>query len=200
MFYAPKDGHGLPHDPFKALVAPRPIGWISTLSADGVANLAPYSFFNAVAGNPPIVMFSSEGEKDSVRNARATGQFVHNFVPEAMADLMNATSAMLPADKSEFEVAGIAMAHCVHVAPPRVAGAPASLECNVTQIIQQHDHAGKMIDVFTVFGEVVGIHIDDRFLVDGLFDTLAANPIMRMGYQDYGLLGRATTLKRPSQR
>lgn len=196
-FYRIEDGHGLPHDPFKAIVAPRPVGWISTRGTEGTVNLAPYSFFNAVAGHPPIVMFSSDGEKDSVALARQSGEFVCNFASADHAEQMNRTSASVPRGTSEFDLAGLAMAPCRIVAAPRVATAPAALECVVTQIMQQHDRHGRAIDVWTVFGEVVGVHIAGAFLEDGRFDTARADPVMRMGYRDFGRLGPVFTLSRP---
>lgn len=196
-FYRVEDGHGLPHDPFKAIVAPRPVGWISTQGTDGTVNLAPYSFFNAVAGRPPIVMFSSETEKDTVALARQTSEFVCNFAGAALAEQMNGTSASVPRGTSEFDLAGLAMAPCRIVAAPRVADAPAALECIVTQIIQQHDRHGTAIDVWTVFGEVVGVHIAAAFLNDGRFDTARADPVMRMGYRDFGRLGPVFAMDRP---
>lgn len=197
VFYRPEDGHGLPHDPFKAIVAPRPIGWISTRGADGSVNLAPYSFFNAVAGRPPIVMFSSEGWKDSVANADATREFTCNFVSADLAHQMNETSASVTADISEFELAGLAMAPGHAVDAPRVRDCPASLECVVTTIQRQTDRHGRQLDTHTVFGEVVGVHIDPAFLTGGLFDTSAAKPVMRLGYRDFGGLGEIFTLGRP---
>lgn len=196
-FYRPEEGHGLPHDPFKAIVAPRPVGWISTRGSDGTVNLAPYSFFNAVAGRPPIVMFSSDGEKDSVSLARESGEFVCNFASADLADRMNRTSASVPRGTSEFDLAGLATAPCRIVAAPRVAAAPAALECVVTQIMQQHDRNGTTLDVWTVFGEVVGVHIAAAFLEDGRFDTAKADPVMRMGYRDFGRLGPVYALDRP---
>ncbi|MEM1376401.1 MAG: flavin reductase family protein [Pseudomonadota bacterium] len=198
MFYRPGEGHGLPHDPFKAIVAPRPIGWISTKVKDGAVNLAPYSFFNAVVGKPPIVMFSSEGWKDSVANADETGAFVCNFVSARQMDAMNATSAPLPKGISEFEHSGLQMGEGTAVDVPHVAGCPAVLECKTTQIIQQTDAAGAKLDTFTAFGEVVGVHIDDDMLVDGLFDTAKAQPIMRLGYRDFGALGEVFQMRRPA--
>ncbi len=196
-FYRPEDGHGLAHDPFKAIVAPRPIGWISTRARDGRVNLAPYSFFNAVCGRPPIVMFSSGGEKDSVAFARESGEFACNFVSRALADPMNATSAPVARGVSEFALAGLTAAPCREIAAPRVAEAPATLECVVTGITEPLTRDGKPSGSHVVFGEVVGVHIDEQFLSDGLFDTRAANPLMRMGYFDYGVLGDVFALNRP---
>ncbi|MEO1702329.1 MAG: flavin reductase family protein [Pseudomonadota bacterium] len=198
MFYKPEDGHGLPHDPFKAIVAPRPIGWISTRGANGGVNLAPYSFFNAVMGRPPMVMFSSEGWKDSVAYASESGEFACNFVSAAQMDQMNETSTNLERGQSEFEHAGLPWADGVSIAAPHVANCAAVLECKVTKIIQQEDLAGNKLDTYTVFGQVVGVHIDDAFLVDGLFDTGKARPVMRLGYRDFGELGAVFQLSRPT--
>jgi flavin reductase (DIM6/NTAB) family NADH-FMN oxidoreductase RutF len=183
-FYETAKGHGLPHDPFKAIVAPRPIGWISTVDRDGQVNLAPYSFFNAVCGAPPIVAFSSESYKDSVRNAEATGEFVANFVSKPLAEAMNRTSAAVSPDTDEMTLAGLAAAPSRLVAPPRVAAAPAALECKLTQVIRLQTVEGKTLDTYLVLGQVVGVHIDPRFLRDGIFDLLTAQPVMRAGYRD----------------
>ncbi|MCI5073741.1 flavin reductase family protein [Oricola sp.] len=198
MFYEPGEGHGLPHNPFKAIVAPRPIGWISTLAADGTANLAPYSFFNAVCDQPPIVMFSSSGYKDSVRNAEATGEFVCNFVGEAQVQGMSQTSFAYDSDISEFEKAGLEAAGCNLVKPPRVADAPAALECVVTDIRRVQDRAGGVTGNWLVFGEVIGVHIDDAMLTDGRFDLEKAKPVTRLGYLDYGLTPPIIALARPT--
>ena len=183
-FYEPAAGHGLPHDPFKALVAPRPIGWISTLGPDGVPNLAPYSYFNAVCDSPPMIVFSSAGRKHSVRNAEATGEFVWNFSTRALAEAMNASSATVAEDVDEFAPAGLDAAPCRLVKAPRVAAAPAALECKVVQIVALKDTAGRSCDHWLTIGQVVGVHIDRAYLRDGLFDTGAAHPIMRAGYRD----------------
>jgi flavin reductase (DIM6/NTAB) family NADH-FMN oxidoreductase RutF len=183
-FYEPSTGHGLPHDPFKAIVAPRPIGWISTLSASGIPNLAPYSFFNAICDTPPIIAFSSSGPKDSLTNAEATGEFVWNMVTRALAEAMNASSAPVPPEIDEFTLAGLETAPSHIVAPPRVAASPASLECRLLQIVELHDLDGQPAAYQLVIGQVVGVHIDRAYLRDGLFDTGAAHPIMRAGYRD----------------
>lgn len=196
-FYRPEDGHGLPYDPFKAIVAPRPVGWISTRGPDGAVNLAPYSFFNAVVSHPPVVMFSSDSEKDTVAFARQTGEFVCNFVSAGLADQMNLTSASVPRGTSEFDLADLAMAPSRVVDAPRVCDAPAALECTVTQIIQPLDRHGTALDVWTVFGEVVGVHINGAFLNDGRFDTARADPVTRLGYRDFGRLGPVFALTRP---
>lgn len=181
-FYEPSKGHNLPHDPFKAIVAPRPIGWISSIDAEGRLNLAPYSFFNAVCDHPPMVMFSSSGLKDTVRNVQATGQFVCNLVTRPLAEKMSQTSASLPHGVSEFEFAGLTPAPSRIVTPPRVAEAPAALECRVVQIIQLQDADGAKLDQYLTFGQVVGVHIDRVYIKDGLFDLLATHPVQRAGY------------------
>ena len=181
-FYEPSKGHSLSHDPFKAIVAPRPIGWISSCDSEGRVNLAPYSFFNAVCDRPPMVMFSSSGWKDSVSNIRATGEFVCNLVTRPLAEQMNLTSAALPHGVDEFEFAGLAAAPSRMVKPPRVAEAPAALECKLVQIVQLQSAAGVMLEQFVTIGEVVGVHIDHAYLKDGIFDLLATQAIQRAGY------------------
>ncbi|MCI4665700.1 MAG: flavin reductase family protein [Neomegalonema sp.] len=211
MFYEPGDDasdksvHGLPHNPFKALVAPRPIGWISTVDANGVANLAPYSFFNALADAPPIVMFSNTGvkpdqpkAKDSVANIVATEEFVANIATYPLRDAMNASSAPLPADVDEFEAAGLEKAPCRIVKAPRVAASPASLECKLLQIVDLP--AGPNGCNVMVIGQVVGIHIDDAALTDGKFDSGRVQMLARLGYRDYDYVSNVFELDRPSQR
>lgn len=183
-FYEPAAGHGLPHDPFKAIVAPRPIGWISTLNAAGVPNLAPYSFFNAVCSTPPLIAFSSAGRKDSLANAEATGEFVWNMATRALADAMNISSATVPPEVDEFVLAGLETAPSRMVRPPRVAASPASLECRVVAIHELKGIDGRSAGHWLTIGEVVGVHIRAEFLRHGLFDTGAAHPIMRAGYRD----------------
>ena len=183
-FYEPATGHGLPHDPFKAIIAPRPIGWISTLSASGVPNIAPYSFFNAVSDTPPIIVFSSSGRKDSLGNVEATGEFVWNMATRALAEALNASSARVPPEVDEFALAELETAPSRLVAPPRVAASPASLECRLLQIVELRDLDGQPAGSSLVIGQVVGVHIDRTYLRDGLFDTGAAHPIMRAGYRD----------------
>jgi flavin reductase (DIM6/NTAB) family NADH-FMN oxidoreductase RutF len=201
MFYRPEDGHGLPHNPFNAIVTPRPIGWISTRGADGSENLAPYSFFNAVAYVPPQVMFAStsskpdrNGTKDSVSNIRETGVFCVNVVEYAMKDAMNLTSGPWPREVDEFEKAGIARVECETIPCSRVATAPANLECRLVQIVQLPGEAN-----FAVFGEVTGVHLRDDCLRDGEFDVLAFNPLTRMGYRDYSVIREKFSLKRPGE-
>ena len=190
-FYEPAAGHGLSHDPFKAIVGLRPIGWVSTVDAEGRANLAPYSFFNAVADAPPMLAFSSSGWKDSVANCEATRAFVWNLATRPLAERMNESAAPLPHGASEFVRAGLTPAPSRIVAPPRVAESPASLECRVVGIHRLRDLAGAAIDNWLVIGQVVGVHIDRAFLTgDGLFDTFAARPILRAGYRaDYAEIG-----------
>ncbi|TDX29272.1 flavin reductase family protein [Rhodovulum visakhapatnamense] len=199
MFYRPEVGHGLPHNPFGAIVAPRPIGWISTRDGAGRDNLAPYSFFNAVAYEPPQVMFAStstkpdrDGTKDSVANIRDTGVFCVMIVEEAATDAMNATSAPAPRETDEFALAGIARAPCETIACSRVAGAPAALECRLTRIVPLPGAAN-----FAVFGEVTGIHLRDDCLVDGRFEVTRFRPLARLGYRDYAVVRDTFELKRP---
>jgi flavin reductase (DIM6/NTAB) family NADH-FMN oxidoreductase RutF len=197
-FYEPSKGHRLAHDPFKAIVAPRPIGWISTRDAEGRVNLAPYSFFNAICDQPPMVMFSSGGWKHSVANIKATGEFVCNLVTRPLAEQMNLTSAMLDAGVNEFEFAKLAAAPSRIVAPPRVADAPAALECKLVEIVQLHRHDGSILNQFLTIGEVVGVHIDQTYISEGLFDLLATRPVQRAGYAaDYTEATAGFKMKRP---
>jgi flavin reductase (DIM6/NTAB) family NADH-FMN oxidoreductase RutF len=197
MFYETRarDKKLLPHDPFKAIVAPRPIGWISTRAKDGRVNLAPYSFFNALASH--IVGFSSEGHKDSAAFAEESGEFVFNLATEDLMRQMSETSAPLPRGVNEFEHAGLTMAPCRLVAAPRVAEAHASLECKLTQSIRLKDHKGGDLDNYLLLGEVVAFHLDDALIRDGRFDTAAARPLARCGYQDYAVTERVISLARP---
>lgn len=198
MFYEPAAGHGLPHDPFKAIVAPRPIGWISTLDAAGRPNLAPYSFFNGVCGSPPMVMFSSEGRKHSVLNAETSGEFVCNFVGLALKDAMNRTSAPVGPEVDEFELAGLEATPCRLVSPPRVAAAPAALECRTLSVTELVDLDGRSTGRYVTIGQVVGVHIADAFLVDGMFDTAKAEALARCGYMDYAAVTGMFQLTRPT--
>jgi flavin reductase (DIM6/NTAB) family NADH-FMN oxidoreductase RutF len=199
MFYEPKSGHGLPHDPFKAIVAPRPIGWISTMDEQGRHNLAPYSFFNAISSKPPMVAFSSEGMKDSVRNAIATREFVYNLATAALADGMNQSAAEVPPDVNEFELAGLATAPCRLVRPLRVADTPAALECKVTDVLHLRDLAGHETGRYLVLGQVVGVHIDDGHLENGLFNTARAVPLARCGYREYASVTTVFEMLRPGE-
>ena len=201
MFYRPAEGHGLPHNPFNAIVTPRPIGWVSSRDSQGRNNLAPYSFFNAVAYVPPQVMFAStgakpdrEGTKDSVANIRETGVFCVNIVEYAMREVMNASSGDLPRDVDEFEHAGIPQSPCSEIDCARVAGAPAALECRMTQIVKV-EGAHNLV----VFGEVVGVHLRDDTLVNGRFDVTTFSPLSRMGYRDYTKVTETFELKRPGE-
>lgn len=197
MFYRPADGHGLPHDPFKALVAPRPIGWISTRSTSGAVNLAPYSFFNALSVDPYLVWFSGDAEKDSVVFARETGEFAVNLVGEKLARQMNASSVDAPRGVSEFGYAGLEAAGCRLIGAPRVKDAPAALECRVTEILEPKGLDGRWAGVFVVTGEVVGIHIDDAMLKNGLFDQKKAGNLARLGYMDYLAVTETFQMRRP---
>lgn len=200
-FYEPRLGHGLPHDPFKAIVAPRPIGWISTVDDQGRVNLAPYSFFNAFNSAPPIVGFASEGRKDSLRNVEATGEFVCNLATRPLAEALNRSSTPLPHGESEMELAGLEPAPSRLVRPPRVAAAPAALECRLLQVVPLHDLEGAAVDTHLVLGQVVGVHIDRAYLVDGVFDLRAARPIGRCGYRgDYAEMGAMFEMFRPARR
>lgn len=201
MFYEPaKRNHGLPHDPFKAIVTPRPIGWISSLDRDGNLNLAPYSYFNAIATNPPMVMFSSEGAKDSVSNIEQTKEFVCNLATWDLRDAMNKSSATVPHHVNEFELAGLEPAPSRLVKPPRVAASPCALECKLLQIVPLKDLEGRPTSVFTVIGQVVGIHIDERFIKNGILDTAAMVPIARCGYRQYARGNDIFEMTRPDER
>jgi flavin reductase (DIM6/NTAB) family NADH-FMN oxidoreductase RutF len=200
MFYEAnaRDPSLLPYDPFKALVAPRPVGWVSTMDVSGRVNLAPYSFFNGLCSRPNIVAFSSEGDKDSCAFARESGEFVWNMATFALRNEMNATSAPLPRGDSEFVHAGLETAPSRLVRPPRVAASPAALECKVLDIVRLKDLEGRTLDNFVVFGQVVGVHIDDRFIKNGLVDTAAMAPIARCGYQDYAVVDKVFAIVRPT--
>ena len=181
IFYEPRNGHGLPHDPFNAIVGPRPIGWVSTKSASGILNLAPYSFFNAFNYVPPIVGFCSVGAKDSLRNVQETGEFVWNLVTRPLAEAMNKTCAPVPPEVNEFELAGLTPQASNIVQVPRVLESPVAFECRYTQIIQLQGHDQQKVNSWLVLGEVVGIHIDERSLKDGIYDTANAQHVMRGG-------------------
>lgn len=201
MFYEPKNGHGLPHNPFNAIVTPRPIGWISTRGADGHDNLAPYSFFNAVAYVPPQVMFAStgtkpdrDGTKDSVANIRETGVFVVNIVSLALKDAMNMTSGTWDKTVDEFTLAALEKVESQTINCARVAAAPAALECKLTQIIQLEGENNTL-----VLGEVTGVYMSDACLKDGIFDVTSFQPLARLGYKDYTTVSDVFSLKRPGQ-
>jgi flavin reductase (DIM6/NTAB) family NADH-FMN oxidoreductase RutF len=199
MFYDPRAGHGLPHDPFKAIVTPRPIGWISTVDAEGRHNLAPYSFFNAISSKPPMVAFSSEGLKDTVRNAQATREFACNLATAALTDGMNASAAEVAPEVDEFELAKLGTAPCRMIRPLRVAASPAVLECKLIEVQHLRDIDGHETDRYLVIGQVVGVHIDDSYLTNGLFDTARAVPLARCGYRDYASVTTVFRLLRPGE-
>jgi len=180
-FYEPRNGHGLKHDPFNAIVAPRPIGWISSRGAGGNVNLAPYSFFNAFCYKPPIVGFSSTSRKDSVQNIEETGEFVWNLATMNLAKQMNATAAYVARNVSEFEIAGLTPEPCRLVNVPRVAESPVSFECKLCEVIQLKGADGTRAEAWLTLGEVVAIHIDKTMIKDGVYQTALAQPIVRAG-------------------
>jgi flavin reductase (DIM6/NTAB) family NADH-FMN oxidoreductase RutF len=189
-FYEPARGHGLAHDPFNSIVAPRPIGWISTHDGAGRRNLAPYSFFNAFNYVPPIVGFASLGRKDTLRNAERTGEFVWNLVTRELAERMNASSATVPPEVDEFALAGLTPVDSARVVAPRVAESPVHFECRVTQVVQLRALDGQPVPTWLVLGEVVAVHIARRLIVDGSYRTAAAQPVVRGGgAADYFAIG-----------
>ena len=198
MFYNPKIGHNLPHDPFKAIVSPRPIGWISTIDKEKNVNLAPYSFFNAVADNPPMIMFSITGQKknisskDTLQNIIETKCFVVNVVSKDLLNQMNQTSGNYPKNTDEFILAKLEKTNCVHIDVPRVKKSPASLECTLYKILELPGFSNNM-----VIGKVVGVHINENILKNGIFDILAYDPIARLGYKDYTYVSSKFELERP---
>lgn len=199
MFYSTDSNrHGLAHDPFKAIVTPRPIGWIGSKGRDGSLNLSPYSFFNAVCDTPKIIMFSSQGRKDSARNAEETGAFTANFVSRNLVDKMNASSAAVPYGVDEFALAGLTAGMGTLIDAPYVAEAFAVLECRVTEIRNPMTLAGVPAGNVMVFGEVVGIHIDEAIIRDGRLDMELARPMGRMGYMDYSEASSVFELLRPA--
>ena len=190
MFYRPQDGHGLPHSPFSAICAPRPIGWISTRGPLG-DNLAPYSFFNAIAYAPPQVMFAGS-MKDSIANVQESRVFAVNLVESVMMDAMNATSAAVPRGVDEFLRAGVMKAECSTIDCPRVASTPATLECRMLHLITLKGGAD-----FMVIGEVTGVHLRDDCVVNGRFDVTQFGLVSRLGYRDYAIIREVVTLDRP---
>tara|TARA_B100001109_G_scaffold104011_2_gene84960 strand:- start:81712 stop:82341 length:630 start_codon:yes stop_codon:yes gene_type:complete len=190
-FYQPKSGHGLPHDPFKSIIGPRPIGWISSQDKNGVLNLAPYSFFNAFADNPPIIAFGSVGWKDSVQNIKDTGEFCWNLATRPLAEQMNQSCAGVPPEVDEFELAGLTPQSSEVISVPYVAETPVAFECRLTQLIQLQTAQGEEMPNWVIFGEVVGVHIQQAYLKDGIYQTAAAQPIMRAGgpASYYGITG-----------
>ena len=200
VFYEPdtRDRELLPHDPFKAFIAPRPIGWVSTVGPEGEVNLAPYSFFNAVSDRPPMVMFSSNGPKDSATFAESGGEFVWNLATWDLREQMNLTSATLPRGESEFEFGGLEMAPSRLVAPPRVAASPVALECRVVRRVELTDADGSPAANVVTFGQVIGVHVDERHIVDGRVDTASMKPIARCGYRgDYAVVTELFEMIRP---
>jgi flavin reductase (DIM6/NTAB) family NADH-FMN oxidoreductase RutF len=198
-FYDPQGDHGLPHDPFKAIVAPRVIGWIASRSRTGLFNLAPYSFFGAFSSNPKIIGFSSEGYKDTIRNIEETGEFTWNLCSRPLAEAMNRSGASVAADVNEFELAGLTPAPGNNVQVPHVQESPAALECKLLQVLRLQDLDGRVTDNWIAFGQVIGVHIRREFLNDGLFDLAAAQPVMRAGYRgDYACIGEMFELIRPA--
>ncbi len=200
IFFEPqsRDRKLFPHDPFKALVTPRPIGWISTVSAKGELNLAPYSYFNAFSSNPPIVGFSSEGDKDSSTFAMESGEFVWSMATWELRDQMNASAASLARGDSEFKHARLESAPSRLVRPPRVAASPAAFECRVTEVVKLKDLDGSDSGRRLVLGRVVGIHVDERFVRHGRVDSAAMRPIARGGYDEYSVVERVFSMPRPA--
>jgi flavin reductase (DIM6/NTAB) family NADH-FMN oxidoreductase RutF len=189
-FYEPRHGHRLAHDPFNSIVGPRPIGWISTQDRLGRRNLAPYSFFNAFNYRPPIIGFSSIGYKDTVRNIEQTGEFAWNLATRALAEAMNASSAMVSADVDEFLLAGLTPLPSRLIGAPRVAESPVSFECRVTQVVQLQAQDGAKVESWLTLGEVVAVHIAKALLKDGVYDTASAQPVLRGGGPaDYFVIG-----------
>lgn len=197
-FYEPSKGHGLKHSPFRAIVAPRPIAWVSSQDKNGNVNLAPYSFFNAFSELPPIIGFGSYGPKDTLQNIEETGEFVVNMVSHALAQAMNLTSAGVPRGVDEMKLAGLDAVPSTLVKPPRVANTPVAMECKLLQIVPLHDVNGELTTSSLVLGQVIGVHLDKNCIKDGLFDIWAADPVMRAGYKaDYVRMGEKFLMERP---
>lgn len=198
MFYDPRtEDHGLPHNPWLALVVPRPIGWISTVAADGTLNLAPYSCFNAISGKPPHIMFSSDSVKDSIANAEATGYFCCNLATYDLREQMNQSSAAYPPETDEFAASGLTATPCRNIPVPRVAESPVAIECKLAQVITLTPSSGLPCANRIAIGEVVGIHIDERVLKDGMVDVETLKPLGRMGYREYTVPPRSFEMLRP---
>ena len=203
MFYKTSEHHGLPHNPFKSCVVPRPIAWVSSIHPNGTLNLAPFSFFNALAVDPPMVMLAFNGyhehggEKDTLHNIKATGDFVVNMVPLTLKDAMNMTSAAVAHEVDEIDLAGLETQASVMVKPPRVAAAPIHLECELYQEIElpctREDSTNRI-----VIGMVLGVHIHDEVLTDGLIDLTKVNPLARLGYNQYTSVQDIFDMLRPS--
>jgi flavin reductase (DIM6/NTAB) family NADH-FMN oxidoreductase RutF len=200
MFYEhdKRDLTLLPHDPFKAIVAPRPIGWITSINLKGQVNLAPYSYFNGINSKPNLVMFASEGRKDSISFIAETKEFVCSLATWDLREQMNATSAPVARGVNEMERAGLKSAPSRLVKPPRVAASPCALECKLLKIVPVDDLGGQAIDCHVVFGRVIGVYIDDRFIVDGRLDTAAMQPIARCGYDQYAVVQQVFAMTRPT--
>ncbi len=202
MFYETKDHHGLAHNPFKSLIVPRPIGWVSTRDGDGIVNLAPYSYFNGVGSEPPTVMFASEGThiegdfKDSATNVQETGEFVCNLATWELREAMNASSAQVARSVDEFELAGLTPAPSRLVKPPRVKESPVHLECTHLKTVELPSNDPQRPNL-VVFGKVVGIHIDDGIITDGMIDMNVFKPIARLGYMDYTMVDNVFSMRRP---
>ena len=198
MFYDARiNNHGHEVDPFKALAAPRPIGWISSISKTGIVNLAPYSFFNAMSDNPHYVVFGSAGPKDSISNIQETGEFVCNMATYDLREQMNSSSAPVQRGVDEFELAGLEKAASRLVAPPRVAASPVALECKYIKTVELPGHDLARGGYAMVVGQVIGVYIDDRFIENGRVNTAAMQPIMRMGYSEYAVVKEAFRMRRP---
>ncbi len=203
MFYETNSHHGLKHDPFKSLVAPRPIGWISSQAASGVINLAPFSFFNAMAAHPPVVVFGCNGihveggYKDTIANIEETGEFVANIATWELRDQMNLTSAAAPRTVDEMRQAGLDPAPCRLVKPPRVAATPANLECKYLETVSLPSEDPAEPNQ-ALFGQVIGIHIDESIITDGMIDMTKFKPIARLGYMDYTVVDNVFTMARPT--
>ncbi|ANC83401.1 MULTISPECIES: flavin reductase family protein [Pseudomonas] len=197
-YYEPAKGHGLPHDPFNAIVGPRPIGWISSQDREGRLNLAPYSFFNAFNYIPPIIGFCSVGRKDSLNNIEQTGEFVWNLATRPLAEQMNLSCAPVAAEVSEFELSGLTAAPSSIVKVPRVGETPVAFECKVSQIVQLKRADQQEVPSWLILGEVVAVHIAEHLLNNGIYDTAAAEPILRGGGPaDYFELGNLFKMARP---
>ncbi len=199
MHYGDTRPETLKHNPFKAIIAPRPIGWIGTLDPGGRANLAPYSFFNGIGSDPDMVMFSSEGAKHSATYARERGEFTFSLATETLAEQVNLTSAPEPSGVNEFELAGLEPGAPAVIRTPFVAASPAALECVTLEVRQLSDRHGTLLERFLVIGEVVQTHIHDEFISEGRFDTVRARPIARMGYADYATVTEAWQMGRPKR-
>ncbi len=200
MFYEydKRDKALLPQDPFKAIVAPRPIGWVTSISLKNDVNLAPYSYFNGVCSRPNLVMFASEGRKDSVTFIGETREFVCSLATWDLREQVNATSAPLPRGTNEMRRAGLEPAPSRLVKPPRVKASPCAFECRLIKIVAMETADGTPVDCHVVFGQVIGVHIDDRFIKGGRLDTAAMKPIARCGYDEYAVIESVFAMTRPS--